>query len=296
MVTKRREIALSFDVEEWFQTEALSSTFPESTHGDLPRRAEETVLSLLDLLKERSGRATFFLLGMVLDGCRDLPWRILEAGHEIASHGFGHVPLTRSGPDDFRRDLERFSNLCSSLGLPPPSGYRAPSFTMVAQTAPWAVDALVEAGYSWDSSVYPMFRHRYGMPEAPLAPFTLLGSSQGIHELPVASLGLGRHRVPAGGGAWMRLYPGRLHRAMLGRISARGVTPVVYSHPWEYSGAIPVRCSPPLLQRARQSFHSGRLMYSRLDSLLADFDTVTLGELEERSVLSGRFEKEMRPG
>jgi polysaccharide deacetylase family protein (PEP-CTERM system associated) len=276
------EIALSFDVEEWFQTAVARTAFPAESWDRLPLTSPQLIRMLLDMLRAHRAKATFFVLGWLIDREPGIVRDILAEGHEFASHGYWHRELTSQTPQGFAEDLEAFAEACRRNSLPLPRGYRAPSFTVVEETAPWVVDELVRQGYAWDSSVYPMFRHRYGMPDAPRRPFRLEGGSLGIFELPIACSGAGTLRMPAGGGAWMRLYPGWLHRRMLRSILSDGLAPVIYSHPWEYGDALPDRHGLGMLQVLRQTALTGKPMIRRMDALLAAFGTIRLGDLAAR--------------
>jgi len=275
----KRRVALSFDVEEWFQTGAMRRAHPPESWEGLPRTSPAAVRLLLDMLKEHSRKATFFVLGWLLDREPRIAEEILAEGHELASHGYWHLELTSISRSGFSRDLDEYAAACGRLAIPVPRGFRAPSFTMVEETVPWAADELADHGYAWDSSVYPMLRHRYGMPRAPRVPFRLRGQSKSILELPIASSAARPLAIPAGGGAYMRLYPGCVHRALLGSICTEGLIPVVYSHPWEYAVALPSSRGVRPLQAFRQSFNAGRAMRARLGAILSRFDSITLGEL-----------------
>jgi polysaccharide deacetylase family protein (PEP-CTERM system associated) len=289
-------VALSFDVEEWFQTSAMRRAFPEARWDSLPRASLEQVGILVELLRKHECSATFFVLGWILDREPEMVHRLLEEGHEFASHGYWHRELTAMTPSEFSRDLDDFAAACERNSLPVPQGYRAPSFTMVTETVPWAVDELVRHGYAWDSSVFPISRHRHGMPEAPQDPFSLRGASLEIGELPLASLSIGALKLPAAGGAWMRLYPSLFHRAILSRICARGRIPVLYSHPWEYGRAVPLRGGVSRFQLFRQSFNAGATMLARMDALLERFRTVRLGDLWAQQQGIGTSARSQRPG
>lgn len=291
----RPVLALSIDVEDWFQTSAMAPFHPTDTWPSIQPGLPGSMETVLAILARHSARATFFFLGTALDRHPELVEAVLAGGHEVASHGYWHRCLTRLGPAEFRDDLGRFADSCSRLGLPLPRGYRAPSLTMVEETVPWAVDALVDAGYSWDSSVYPMIRLRYGLPGAPGGPYVLEGGRSSILEIPIASYQTPVGRIPAGGGAWMRFYPAFLHRIFLRRIWSSGIVPVLYMHPWEFGRALPGGGGYPPVLKLRQGFNTGRVQQRRLEGLLEISDTVTISEIADGFGRNGKGRVGTRP-
>jgi len=282
-VKSRPRLAVSIDVEDWFQTSAMAPFHPDGTWPSMEPGLPGSMATVLGILGRHRARCTFFFLGTVLDRHPEIVDAVMAGGHEIASHGYWHRCLTGQTAGELEEDLQRFAESCSRLGLPMPRGYRAPSLTMVEETVPWAVDALTDAGYSWDSSIYPMIRIRYGMPGAPAGPYMLQGGRSSILEIPIASCRTPIGRIPAGGGAWMRLYPGFLHRFLLRRIWASGLVPVLYMHPWEFGRALPGGGGYPAATRVRQGFNTGRTQQRRLERLLESFDSVTISEIADSS-------------
>ncbi|NLP05397.1 DUF3473 domain-containing protein [Candidatus Fermentibacteria bacterium] len=286
-MTPDRVLGLSFDVEEWFHTGAMRPFHPPDSWPALESGVVEAVGIILDALEAHSARATFFFLGSVMDRCGSLAGEVASAGHEIASHGWGHLELVSAEPSDLEADLGMFRDSCARAGLPQPRGYRAPSFTVVPENSSWVVDTLLAYGYEYDSSVFPIRRRRHGMPGAPLHPFMLSGSRGAILELPVAVARFAGIGIPAGGGAWMRLFPGLLHRLLLARAAREGSPPVLYSHPWEYHLPLGKSRSYAPVVTLRQSLNAGRPMLGRLERILGSFRAVTLGELADDAGRTG---------
>ena len=275
--TARPRVALSFDMEEWFQTYAARRWYPQNQWDSMDSRTPETLNDILDLLRDHQAKATFFFLGWLLERHPELAQKIVREGHEIGYHGYHHLELSMQSRDNFCINIDRFRKLVDSLSIPEPIGFRAPSFSVTSGTK-WVVDEIVARGYKYDSSVYPMFRHRYGIPCAPLSPFELEGEKSSILELPLASIQLFGVKVPAAGGAYMRFYPGSFHRMILRNISRTGRIPVLYFHPWEID-SFNISNRMNAFQRFRQHHNSGRKTTARLKRILRIYRGVTLCEL-----------------
>lgn len=275
--TARPRVALSFDMEEWFQTYAARRWYPQDQWDSEDSRTPETLNDILDLLGAHKAKATFFFLGWLLERHPELAQKVIREGHEIGYHGYHHLELSRQSRDGFCRNIDRFQKLIDSLSVPEPIGFRAPSFSVTSGTK-WVVDEIVARGYKYDSSVYPMFRHRYGIPCAPLSPFVLEGEKSSILELPLASIQLLGIKLPAAGGAYMRFYPGTFHRMIIRSISRTGRVPVLYFHPWEID-SLNISNRMNAVQRFRQHHNSGSKTTARLKRILRIYRGVTLGEL-----------------
>jgi len=224
---------LSFDVEEYFQVEAAAHSIRRDQWSTFAGRAEPCVDLVLDLLDRHQASATFFVLGWVAEHQPAMVRRIADAGHEIASHGMTHAMLDRLAPEELRRELDDSRKLLEDLGGRPVSGYRAPTFSITHQTA-WALDALCDAGFDYDSSVFPVHHDRYGVPEAPPAAHRAVApSGRAILELPPLTMRLLGQNVPMGGGGYLRLLPARLVAQCLRSWGRRGRIGMIYLHPWE---------------------------------------------------------------
>lgn len=275
--TGRPGIGISFDVEEWFQTCAARKWYPCESWSGMKKRVNTILDTILEILEQHNSKATFFFLGWIAEHHPDLMVRVAEKGHEIAYHGYNHVELSSLTREEFSRNLDKFEKLAASVSVPMPVGFRAPSFSMRKGTE-WAVDEILSRGFQYDSSVYPMFKMRYGIPDAPQKPFLLRGLENSILELPLASLKLAGIKVPVAGGAYLRFYPGCVHRLMLKMVSDTGATPVLYFHPWEIDN-FNVSSSMSMIQRLRQHHNSGRNTIAKLRKILRKYRGVTLREL-----------------
>jgi polysaccharide deacetylase family protein (PEP-CTERM system associated) len=258
---------LSFDVEEYFHVEAAAAAGlrPEDWDG-WERRLDPAVGRVLELLAGRGATATFFVLGWVAREEPGVVERIARAGHEIASHGMTHAMLGRLGPERFAAELAESRRLLEDLSGRPVRGYRAPTFSVTAGTA-WAIDCLAEAGYEYDSSVFPVRHDRYGVPDAPRGLHWAVGPGGGrIVEIPPLTLRMLGQNLPVGGGGYLRLLPtGAVARALRGRDEPG----MVYLHPWELDpGQPPLPMSRLSRWRHRVNLHRTE---AKLDRLLRRF-------------------------
>ncbi len=229
-------VVLSFDVEEHFHIESAAGlSIDEPLQQHYRRRVDVATRWLLQDLAASKVRATFFVLGEVARHNPGLVRDIAAAGHEIASHGWDHRRLHRLTPAEFRSAVRSSKQILEDITGTEVSGFRAPTFSLVPTTA-WAIDVLIEAGFVYDSSIYPVRHDRYGVPAAPRTPFLARGYAHCILELPPLSYRLVGINVPVGGGGYFRLLPTwLLHRGIrqMRRMSRPGVV-MLYFHPWEF--------------------------------------------------------------
>ncbi|WP_019583311.1 XrtA system polysaccharide deacetylase [Thioalkalivibrio sp. ALE16] len=263
-----RPNALTVDVEDYFQVSALAPQIPRDSWDCRECRIERNLDRILDLFERRGAHATFFTLGWIAERYPQAIRRIVEAGHELASHGYGHERVTDLTPAAFRADIERAQRILEDLAGAPVRGYRAPSFS-IGEGNLWALEVLREAGLEYSSSIYPVHHDHYGMPQAPRHPHRPL--SAGVLELPPATLRMGGRNLPAAGGGYFRLLPYALSRRALRRIGAVDSMPAVfYFHPWEIDPDQPR--VPGLGARSRfRHYVNLHRMESRLERLLRDF-------------------------
>ena len=267
--------ALTVDVEDYFQVEAFASTIDRSDWEALPRRVESNTERLLEIFGETRARATFFVLGWVAARHPRLARRIVAEGHELASHGFGHLRADRQTPDEFRDDVRRSKQVLEDLGGVSVRGYRAPTFSLGRDTT-WAHAILLEEGYQYSSSVYPVKHDLYGTPGAPRTPFAPL---PGMIEIPLTTVRFLRIELPASGGGYFRLLPYSLSREFVKRASRMHRSPAIfYVHPWEIDPNQPRQAAAPFLSRFRHYLNLGRTE-PRLRRLLGDFTWTRMDEL-----------------
>lgn len=220
------------DVEEYFQVTALEPWVPRSRWPELESRLVPSMQHLLELLGERGVRGTMFILGWVAAREPGLVRELAAAGHEIASHGWDHRRVTEQGPAEFRESVRRTKGVLEDLTGSAVLGFRAPSFSIVPGRE-WALDVLLEEGYVYDSSLFPVRRSGYGYAGGVRDPHWLERSSGRLMEVPPATVRVLRTTLPAGGGGYLRLFPLALVRSAFVEAERRGVPATFYIHPWE---------------------------------------------------------------
>lgn len=284
--------ALTVDVEEYFQIEALTDTVDRAQWDRLESRVEFQTHALLDLFAAERVRATFFTLGWVARRHPSLVRRIVSEGHELASHGDAHRMITKMSREAFREDITTAKHTLEDTAGVAVTGYRAPTFSVVRETL-WALDELVSVGFDYDASIYPIRHDRYGIPDAPRQPHTRAVSlEKSIVEFPSSTVRLGRKNLPIGGGGYLRLLPMQFTRWGLHRIASEGPF-MVYLHPWELDPRGPRFALSPVA--SLRTYHNLDCVEPRLTELLRTFpfDTaraclVSLGLLEDR--VTSRFD------
>jgi polysaccharide deacetylase family protein (PEP-CTERM system associated) len=223
--------AFSVDVEDWFQV----SDFEEVVEFSAWRWYESRVIGnterILAMLAEARVKATFFVLAWNAERHPALPRMIAAAGHEIATHGYAHRLAYEVGPDAFRADVERSKKLLEDLTGHAVQGYRAPSFSITARSL-WALDVLLDLGFRYDSSIFPVRDSLYGIPDAHRFPFPITRGGQALTEFPVSTVRVANRTLPLGG-AYLRLLPYAYTRWGLARVAREGHAALVYVHPWE---------------------------------------------------------------
>jgi polysaccharide deacetylase family protein (PEP-CTERM system associated) len=267
--------ALSIDVEDWFHVHNLEAVVARATWDARELRVERNTERMLELMAERGVRCTCFVLGWVAEKCPGLVKRIAAAGHEIASHGYGHELLYTLSPAAFREDVKRGVGLLEATSGQKVRGYRAPSFSITD----WALDVLKELGLDYDSSAFPTAVHdRYGQLSAVEAGQSIAEVRPGLYEIFVSTLRVGHLGVPWAGGGYFRLLPYRLFAQGIRRILGSGRPYVFYIHPWEIDPGQPRVHG---LKRAHAFRHYNNLARCepRFARLLNDFQWTTVADL-----------------
>jgi polysaccharide deacetylase family protein (PEP-CTERM system associated) len=267
---------LSVDVEDWYQ----STIDPEAP---LSERFGASTRKVLEGLGAAGVKATFFVLGLAAEKDPDLIRQINSAGHEVQSHGHGHVEVYKLSREAFRQDLLRAKGLLEDLTGCSIFGYRAPSFS-IDDRAPWALDTLAETGHRYDSSIFPIKMARYGMDGYPPEP-RIVTTPEGrkIVEAPLACFHWLGKRRPVGGGGYFRLLPYPVIRRAFRQLDRLNRPGVIYFHPYEYDGAEMASFKGQVSWALRLHQGLGRKGFpGKIDRLMRDF---RLGPL--RDVLAG---------
>lgn len=262
--------ALTVDVEDWFHANALSAAAPRERWDGLESRVVANTQRLLDLFERRQVRGTFFVLGWVAERMPELVRQIDRAGHEVACHGYSHQLVFRQSRDEFRAETLRAKALLEDATGKAVRGYRASTYSITAAST-WALDVLVEAGFDYDSSIFPIRHDVYGYPEAQRWPGRLATPGGGtIVEFPMTTAEVAGLRLPVCGGGYFRLLPYAYTRFGLGRVNGRDRRPFVfYLHPWEVDPEQP-RADVGRLSRFRHYTNLDRTE-ARLERLLQAF-------------------------
>lgn len=229
--------ALTIDVEDYFQVNAFARHVKKEQWDSFPLRVDRNTRHILDMLDSISIKATFFILGWVAERLPELVKEIYRRGHEIACHGYGHELIYAIGPERFRADIRRSKSLLEDQCGVPVNGYRAPSYSITKQSL-WALDILVEEGFKYDSSIFPVLHDTYGIPDAERFPHTIRTGAGPLVEFPLTTLplqvGWKKMRLPIAGGGYLRLLPVCIIRNGIDKINREEHQPaVLYFHPWE---------------------------------------------------------------
>ena len=263
--------ALSFDIEEAFMSTNLEETLPRSSWPALQGRVVANTHRALEALARHGQRATFFIVGWVAERHPELVRAIDSAGHETAAHSFWHRLVYSISPDEFREDIRRNAAAISDVTGKPVLGFRAPAYSITMRSM-WALDVLLEEGFAYDSSIYPVrFHSRYGVADAPHVPYR---HPNGLVEFPLPVARIGNQLLPFGTGAYFRLLPYTVTTWLMRRSNAAGVPVTVNIHPWELD---PDQPALPMPFKYRWRHYTNlRRTAPRLESLLSTYRFRTL--------------------
>ena len=278
--------ALTVDVEDYFHVSAFAGNISSDDWDSYPLRVEKNTHRLLDLFDNNQVKATFFVLGWVAVRTTGLIKEIAARGHEVACHGYSHQLVYNQTLDVFREETIRSKALLEDIIQAPVRGYRAASYS-ITERSRWALDILAEAGFEYDSSIFPVHHDRYGIPDAPEHPYRLeTPSGHSLVEFPLSVAKVPGYRLPVAGGGYFRLYPYAVTRAGLRQINRRRSQPFIfYLHPWEIDPDQP-RIAAGWLSRFRH-YNNLDKCESRLQRLMNDFHFGTAVDvLEDLNLLA----------
>jgi len=268
--------AMTVDVEDYFQVSAFERYIPREEWDKKECRIEANVERILHRFSDANVKATFFTLGWVAERYPKMMMRIIEQGHEVASHGWAHVRVTQQTPDEFRQDVIRTKHLLEDVTGEAILGYRAASYSIGASNL-WALDVLNQTGHKYSSSIFPIKHDLYGMPEAPR--FAYHPHDDEFIEFPVTTIRMGEKNLPCGGGGWFRLVPYAGMRWAMKRVNRLDNQPVIfYFHPWEIDPDQPRQPGLDAKTRFRHYLNLNR-MEARLTRLLSDFQWAPMRDL-----------------
>jgi len=256
------------DVEEYFQVKALESAVSREEWISCPSRLGRSIDELLETLDRHGARGTFFVLGWIAAYRPEVVRAISSAGHEIASHGFWHERVTALDRDSFRDDVRSSKQILEDLIGTEIVGYRAPSFSIIPGWE-WAFDVLIEEGYRYDSSLFPIRRRGYGYPNSPRIPHLIQRAGGKIAEFPLATTSILGYPIPAAGGGYLRQFPLSIIRRGFREASDRDEPATFYIHPWEIDPGQP-RLAVSALNRIRH-YRGLAGTLGRIDQLLEEF-------------------------
>lgn len=269
--------AMSVDVEDYFHVNAFDGVVPRGRWESLESRVCRNTDRLLALFEARGVSATFFVLGWVAERFPSLVSSIARQGHEIASHGYAHRLIYEQTPQVFRDDVRRAKDLLETAAGAKVDGFRAPSYSVTARTL-WALDVLIEEGYRYDASIFPIRHDRYGIPASPRHPYVLTRAGGSLVEAPASTVRYGGLNLPVAGGGYFRILPYAWTRWGIRRINTHEGRPAIfYLHPWEIDPSQP-RIRAGFVSRFRH-YRNLEKTEPRLRRLLRDFHFSTVGRL-----------------
>jgi polysaccharide deacetylase family protein (PEP-CTERM system associated) len=289
---------LTVDVEDYFHVNAFREQVSREEWEGYPSRVVANTETVLELLEEHEARATFFVLGWVAEKYPGLVRAIHSRGHEVACHGYGHELVFEIGPARFREDLRRSRDLIEDICGERVKGYRAPSFSITGDSL-WALDIIIEEGFLYDSSIFPIIHDTYGLRDAPPFLHRVDRPAGTIAEFPPSTIEIGflgkTHRMPFSGGGYLRLLPTWfVERAINHTNGARGEPSAVYFHPWEIDPGQP-RIRSGLRSRFRH-YHNLQKTKGKIGRLLSAFSFAPMSEVIGNSAAAGGEEDAAEAG
>lgn len=258
---------MTIDVEDYFQVSAFEDIIAPEDWDSMEQRVERNTSHLLDILNKNSTKATFFIVGWIAEKFPHLVHTIHSQGHAIGCHSYWHRKVYTLTPDEFRTDTLRAKSILETITKEPVLGYRAPSYSITEKSL-WALDILKELGFTYDSSIFPIYHDTYGIPGAPRFAYQ---HPNGLFEYPLSTVLLFGQPIPISGGGYFRLFPYWFTRKALKAINRKEGKPFIfYLHPWE------IDPEQPRMQQAKKfskfrHYNNLKRTSSRLNRLLSGF-------------------------
>ena len=267
---------MSIDVEDYFQVASLADSISVSEWDGIAPRVVKNTHRLLDLFDKYDIKATHFVLGWIAERFPELVKEIDSRGHEVASHGFSHQLIYNQSPEVFKNETIKSKSILENIIGKEVLGYRAASYSITNKSL-WALDVLAEAGFKYDSSIFPVKHDRYGIANSPRDPYILTTpSGHNIIEFPLTTYKIINYSLPVSGGGYFRLYPYWLTRYFFKQINMNNKPFAFYLHPWEVDPDQP-RVDANWLSKFRH-YNNLDICFNRLENLLNDFDFMTMNE------------------
>lgn len=274
--------AFTVDLEDYFQVSAFENDIQRCLWDKFPLRVENNTYRLLEFLADHDIQATFFVLGWIADRCPDLVKAIHDAGHEIASHSYWHRLIYSMGRSEFREDVRRSKQILEDTISSRVNIFRSPSFSITRRSM-WALDVLIDEGFEIDSSIFPIYHDRYGIPDARCDIHRIETSNGSIWEFPPSVVEFGKMNLPVSGGGYFRFYPVALTNYWLKQINNQKKRPFLfYVHPWEIDPEQPRLRAGSRLSRLRHYMNLGSTE-EKLRRLVKQFSFGTVSQVVERS-------------
>lgn len=264
--------ALGIDVEEWFHLCGVDEALIKYKPSFFESRILGSTTKLLEILKEYNVRATFFVLGIIAENSPGLIKKIIEGGHEIASHSYKHVPIYQQTREEFSQDLKKSIDILHKISGKRILGFRAPDFSITKKTL-WAIEVLRNEGIKYDCSIFPIFHPRYGIPHAKTSTYEI----DGLIEFPPSTIKILWNNFPIAGGAYLRILPYSFIKGSIKRLNAQNIPVNIYLHPWEIDSGFPSLQIP--LIRKIPHYAGIKTTLPKLRALLSDFKFSPISEV-----------------
>jgi len=270
--------AMTIDVEDYFHVAALSQVVRPDQWDQQPSRVVDNTHKILQLFADKQIHGTFFVLGWVAERYPELVKEISALGHEVASHGYSHQLIYGQSPEVFRAETHRSKQILEDLSQAPILGYRAASYSITTKSL-WALDILTELGFTWDSSIFPVYHDNYGIPDTPNEPYRIqTRNGLMLTEFPLTAAKIAGLNIPAAGGGYFRQFPYPLFKLLFQRASQGNSVPkIFYLHPWEVDPDQPRFNEASWFSRFRHYTNLDQCE-KRLNRLIDDFEFGTLSD------------------
>lgn len=265
--------AMSVDVEDYFQVSAFEGHIKKNQWDSLEHRVEHNTHKFLDIFSEYNTKATFFTLGWVAERYPSIVHRIVNEGHELACHGYEHIRVTEQTPEQFRQDIIRTKKVLEDLGGVEVNGYRAASYSINSENL-WAHNILIDVGFKYSSSIYPVKHDLYGIPDAPRFCYHPIENSNFL-EVPITTIKIANKNIPCGGGGFFRFYPYLFSKWAFHHINKDNQSAIFYCHPWEIDPEQPKQDGLSFKTQFRHYLNLNKTE-SRIRKLLTDFNWNTM--------------------